>query len=139
MTAGARIVEAGRELLGTPFHHQGRAPGVGVDCVGLLVCVARALSIPHRDSRTYRRRPEGDRLERELAVSGLIRIEVEEAQAGDVLAFWIRRRTDVQHVGIMTGAGLLHTWAASGRVVEHRLDEFWSSRVASAWRYPEAE
>lgn len=132
------IVEAARELLGTPFHHQGRAPGVGVDCVGLLVCVARALSLPHQDCRTYRRRPEGDRLEHELAAAGLLRLEPEEAQVGDALAFWIRRRRDVQHAGIMTDVGLLHTWAATGKVVEHGMNDFWRARTSSAWRFPEA-
>ncbi len=28
-------IAAARTCLGTPFHHQGRAPGVGLDCIGL--------------------------------------------------------------------------------------------------------
>ena len=31
------MIAAARACLGTPFHHQGRMPGVGLDCIGLVI------------------------------------------------------------------------------------------------------
>lgn len=41
----AAIITAARAQLGTPFRHQGRS-AQGVDCVGLLICIGRALDLP---------------------------------------------------------------------------------------------
>ena len=38
-TTRTDVVAAAREWLGTPFHHQARLRGVGVDCVGLVIGV----------------------------------------------------------------------------------------------------
>ncbi len=32
------FVRVARSYIGTPFHHQGRLPGVGLDCAGVIVC-----------------------------------------------------------------------------------------------------
>ena len=45
MTCPVDIVKAARTYIGTPFHHRERQPGIALDCVGLLVCVARELGI----------------------------------------------------------------------------------------------
>lgn len=62
----ADIVAAARALLGTPFHHQGRVPGVGVDCAGVPICIARALGLvaPDWDVTAYPRVPDGVSLQR---------------------------------------------------------------------------
>ena len=39
------VVTAAREWIDTPFHHQARLKGVGVDCVGLVIGVARELAL----------------------------------------------------------------------------------------------
>ena len=36
MIARADIVAAARSLIGTPFRHQARLPGVGIDCLNLI-------------------------------------------------------------------------------------------------------
>ena len=38
----ADIIAIARACLGTPFRHQGRIPGVALDCAGLVVAVAAA-------------------------------------------------------------------------------------------------
>lgn len=43
------IIQEARTWLGTPFKHQGRLKGQGVDCLGLLVGVAAALRLRGRD------------------------------------------------------------------------------------------
>ncbi len=40
-TSGSDVVRTARTWLGTPYHHQGRLKGVGVDCAGLLIGVAQ--------------------------------------------------------------------------------------------------
>lgn len=132
----ARIVAVARGTIGTPFHHQARLVGVGIDCVGLLVHVAKTIGIPHVDVPVYSLRPNGDELERILALS-LNRIPVEEASVGDVLCFWIRKRGEPQHVSILTAPDrMIHTYADVGRVVEHGYAGNWPAHVSSAWRYP---
>lgn len=55
------VVAAARGLVGTPYHHQGRQPGVGIDCAGVPIVIARALQIidPHFDVNGYSRHPDG--------------------------------------------------------------------------------
>lgn len=36
-----KVVDVARSMIGTPFHAGGRLPHVGLDCSGLIVCVAR--------------------------------------------------------------------------------------------------
>ena len=51
----SRIVATAREYLLTPFHHQGRKKGVGIDCVGLIACVGHELGILDYDCTDYSR------------------------------------------------------------------------------------
>jgi len=39
------IIREARQWLGTPFHHQGRVRGVGVDCLQLLIGVYSAVGL----------------------------------------------------------------------------------------------
>ena len=45
MTSRADVVAAALAWTDTPFHHQARLKGVGVDCVGLVIGVARELGL----------------------------------------------------------------------------------------------
>lgn len=53
----AAIVSEARSMIGTPWHHQGRAPGVGLDCIGLVICVLARLGYEAKDRAGYRRAP----------------------------------------------------------------------------------
>lgn len=133
------IVNAARREKGTPFHHQGRATRMGIDCIGLLVMVARELGIPHQDETVYGREPSPEELRKGLEASGLVEIDPSDRQLGDVLVFWIKNRERPRHVGIQTdlyGEGLIHTYADVAKVVEHALDGFWRRRIAWVWRFP---
>jgi NlpC/P60 family putative phage cell wall peptidase len=132
-----QIITAARDYLGTPFHHQGRLKGVGIDCIGLLTGVAQELGITHHDFQGYSRHPDGVTLTRELTKAGLIPITVDEARPGDVIVFWITRPTLPCHAGILTYADhVIHTWSTIGQVVEHPYDDAWRKRVACAFRFP---
>jgi cell wall-associated NlpC family hydrolase len=45
MSIAHNMVLAARECLGTPFQHQGRVPGVGLDCVGVAIYAAREVGL----------------------------------------------------------------------------------------------
>lgn len=128
------VVEKAREYLGTPFVHQGRLKGVGVDCVGLLTGVARELGISQRDDRTYARQPDGEKLLRVLREE-MDEVPLEEARPGDVAVFWISRRTRrPQHIAILSDVGMIHTYADVGRVVETNVGR-WRRRTCAVFRF----
>lgn len=128
------VLAEARTWLGTPFRHQGRCRGVGVDCIGLIVGVARGLGLAVRDRADYPRQPDGHSLE--AALDGqLMRLRPGEIRPADVLLMRIRRMP--QHVGILAENGvILHAHSAAGRVVEMRLDERWWDRVVAGYRFP---
>lgn len=129
------IVATARTYLGTPFHHQGRLRGTGIDCVGLLVGVATELGLTQRDNQTYGRQPDGRTLLAELRAE-LDEISLRVRAPGDVLVFWmLRRQRWPQHIGFATDVGLLHTYQHVGRVVEHGLDARWLRRLCHAFRF----
>lgn len=140
--SGEKIVTAARRWLGTPFHHQGRVKGVGVDCAGLVIGVACELGIMDIDVTGYGHRPDDREMER-LVRAHLDEIPLAEVAPGDVLLLLIDGHP--QHLGILTdpgsgsgaGVGLIHAYAPARKVVEHRIDEVWASRIVAAFRFPQ--
>lgn len=132
-----KIVAAARECLGTPYHHQGRVVGVGLDCIGLLQHPAKRLKLTSGyDKLDYPTIPDGVTLQKHLEKAGLIEIPVDEADVGDIGGFFFGRGQLVRHAGIFSSVGLIHTWTGVGRVVEHGFDTSWRRRLAIAYRYP---
>lgn len=127
------IVAAARSYLGTRYHHQGRNRA-GIDCAGLIVCVARDLGVEVGDVAGYARTPDGDSLRR--AVEGQA-VRVATAQPGDILL--MRFDGDPQHLAIMTDYGMIHSYAQARRVVEHRVDAEWAKRIVAAYQFPGVE
>ena len=129
----AQVVAEARRWLGTPWVHQHRDCGAAVDCVGLVIGVARALGLvpPAFDFNGYSRRPDGTLLA--VCDMHMQRIQRAQMQPGDVLVVAVER--DPQHMGIVGDyAGgrlsLIHACGprtGHGRVVEHRL--VWTPRM----------
>lgn len=144
MTDAAKIIAQARGWIGTPYHHQARLKGVGCDCLGLVVGVADELGLKHEDGRAlssfdetdYSRQPDGERLTRMLQ-SVLHEVPKEEAAPGDLALFTIERNP--QHVGLLTeyegDLGVIHSYAPSRKVVEHRLDKKWQQRIIKVFRW----
>lgn len=135
---GARVVAAVEGWLDTPFRHQGRIKGIGVDCIGLAAGVARELGIAVVDELDYSRTPEaarmmfalGRHLPRLTAPAGE-RIG-DSLQPGDVVLFsWHGSAT---HVGIFTGDRFVHAYEPAGKVVAMTATRALRRRVVAAWR-----
>lgn len=125
------ICEA-RRWIGTPFHHQGRLLGVGVDCAGLVVGVARALGVCDYDVAGYGREPYQGLLQREVE-GQLTPIAVPEPGAVLLMRF----QTEPQHLGIYTSSDtIVHAYEHVGRCLEHRFSDVWRARVVQSYVLP---
>jgi NlpC/P60 family putative phage cell wall peptidase len=148
MTAARHdVVAEARTWLGTPFHHQARVRGVGVDCAGLVIGVSRALDLVPAtfDVTGYARQPDGRSL-LALCDQHMRRVDQADMGPGDVLV--LRWDHDPQHMGIVGdylhgGLSLIHALGVPGdkrsRVVEHRLDltvMIGGGRFVAAFRLP---
>lgn len=132
------VVAKAREYLHTPFVHQGRLKGIGVDCVGLLIGIAHELDVCEVEQVAYRRQEDG-RVLLEMLEKHLTRLpEDAEPLPGRILAF--RYRNAPQHAAVVTEAdgegrfSIIH--ALERGVVEHALDERWKRRLCGIFEIP---
>jgi cell wall-associated NlpC family hydrolase len=114
-----------RQWIGTPYHHQGRLPGVGLDCIGLLICAARELGYvpPDFNITGYRRVPDGHSLMRHMSEQ-FTQIDRADMAPGDYVCIAFDRHP--HHVGIigaypLGGLSIIHANSKVGRVEETRL------------------
>lgn len=141
------IVAQARTWLGTPFHHQARLKGKGCDCLGLIVGVVDELGLKDGngmrlaayDEVTYSKEPDGAYLIQKL--TGLLEeVPTHQARAGDLALFKVRENP--QHLAILSdyegGLGMIHSFAPSRRVVEHRLDDEWKSKMIKVFRWQQS-
>ena len=115
-------VAAARAELGTPWVHQGRLPGLALDCAGLVIVTARRLGMVAADWDVggYSRAPDGSMLalcEQHMQQIGVLEL-------GAVLVLQTDR--EPQHMGIVGdyrhgGWSVIHASNAAGSVVETRL------------------
>ena len=147
-TLQERVVASARGWLGTRFHHQGRLKKTdthkgGVDCLGLLVGVARDLelkaingkSITSYDHTEYTHTPDTVAL-RQIFNEIMTNVPIAGMRAADVVLMDINNMP--QHLGIITdisgSTGIIHAFAPARSVVEHLLDKYWRTRITAAFR-----
>lgn len=144
MTAasGADVVAAARVQLGVPWVHQARLPGVAVDCIGLVICIARSLGLlpADWDIGGYSRAPDGLMLE--TADLHMHRLGAPELGAVVIVAC----ERDPQHMGIVAdyrhgGWSIIHASNAAqpARVVETRLMFTRAMSLCAYYRLPGVE
>jgi NlpC/P60 family putative phage cell wall peptidase len=137
------IVALARGWLGTPYRHQASLKGVGCDCLGLVRGVyAEAYGRPAEEPPPYSRdwaEATGRETMIEAAARHLCRIELQDAQAGDVLIFRMRTGAMAKHAAIKTSEhGMIH--AVEGvPVCEVYLTPWWRRRIAAVFRFPDLE
>lgn len=134
--SGAEIAAVARGFAGTPYHEDGRIPGIGLDCAGVVVCTLRKLGIDAPDVLGLS--SAGDVY---AMLVGLIEqladpIADGSLQPGDLLVF--RSRSIYNHMAIYLGDGeMIHAYNSPSvrRVAVQPLDDAWSRRVAVIYRY----
>jgi cell wall-associated NlpC family hydrolase len=145
MTApGDRVAAEARKWIGTPWLHQGRNEH-GIDCVGLVVVVARALGVSDYDFGNYSRNPDGWRLLPHFAAGGATRIDPKDARKGDMLVFRYYRYPC--HVGILVEdtpePRVVHASAVRGTTMEEPLSAIGNpvagNLLVAAYRMPNPE
>lgn len=135
MVKRAEFVAEARTWIGTPFLHQGRTRH-GIDCAGVAIKCAHRLGISTFDIDGYSRVPSNGMMRR------LLREHTEEIPLANIdiadllhMAF----ATEPQHIVIVSSIDpvmIIHADSVVGRVVEHRLDGDWRSKVRGAYRIP---
>lgn len=136
----AAVVAAARAWLGTPYHDQQSALGLGCDCLGLARGVWRAVVGPEPQAVPRYSRDWGEVGPRELLRDGALRWMVprgrDEIEPGALLLFRMRDRAIAKHVGIVTEPGrFIHAYEHLG-VIEQPLTDAWRRRVAFVFAYP---
>ncbi|MDD3182358.1 MAG: NlpC/P60 family protein [Alphaproteobacteria bacterium] len=126
------LIESARACLGTPFHHQGRLPQVGLDCIGLIIVALRSVGLAVHDRTDYAQRPDGVSLIAALVAHGAVPVTT--VEAGDVLVF--RYDQQPQHVALaVTSERLIHSFAPAGKVVESEIGAYWRRRLVGIYRF----
>ncbi|MCA3072825.1 MAG: C40 family peptidase [Rhodocyclaceae bacterium] len=134
MITRADVVAEARRWIGTPYQHQARVLGVGVDCAGVVTEVARALGIATLDYDGYGRIPH-EGLLRTICEERFDRIDDPEPGCIVVMAF-LPGVAQEQHLGILTDTDtMIHAYERIGRCVEHRYSSTWRVRTRALYRY----
>lgn len=129
-----KLIAAAESMLGTPFHAQGRMPGIGLDCIGLVVCAARQCGFEPADRAAYPMRPDGT-LQPALEVQ-LVRV-YGAPEPGDVLLMVIDG-TQPHHVALYAGDDqIIHAHVKARRVVKQDYTQQLRQMVVATYRFPE--
>lgn len=122
------MIEIARELIGVPFHHQGRSKA-GVDCCGVLAHIFDRLCLPYLDDTEYDIIPEPDRLIKNLEAQPHLKFDL----VGPVLLMSFAGQPS--HIAIYGEGNIVHCYKASGKVVEQRLCEKWKKRIVARYSF----
>ena len=142
-----QVVAKAREYIGTPFQHQGRVKGKkgGIDCVGLVMCVAEELGIVGADGQPMLR---GDYFDYSAEpIDGYVHVgckvrlvpgDMRDIRPGDIACMKIP--TEPCHTAIISenGGALYVIHAYNGGkclVVEHILDKAWLRRICGVFHF----
>ena len=104
MVSRNNVVAEARSWIGTRWIHQGRDRN-GIDCIGLVVVVRRALGIGDYDVAGYPRVPDGTFLSHFVRAGG-VRVPILEIRPADLLLFRVARAPC--HVGIVRARRRCH-------------------------------
>lgn len=131
------LVAAARAYLGVPFRHQGRS-AAGLDCLGLLMAVARDLALPMAaaDETNYGRSPDAPYLKSRLdaVLERVSRVELR--SEGRVALFRFASMAGGHHLGLTTEIGLIHAYAQARAVVETCRPRHWWRATVAVYRVP---
>lgn len=124
-------VAAARAAVGTPFRPQGRAPGLGLDCIGVVLLAAQGADVLLPPLPAYAMSGDhGDTLIEALMALGCRPVPA--ARPGDLIV--AEPAPGRRHLAVASESGIIHAHAGLGRVVEGPLPTDWT--LIGAWRLP---
>ena len=132
------VLRQARSCLDIPWQHQGRTR-LGVDCLGLIILVAKELGIRGADVdyTTYSREADPAELTR-LCRHYLLPIPLAAMRPGDVVQ--LRDAISPCHLAFLANKGhpysLIHAVTKWGKVVEHGFTRPWPHMVKAAYSLP---
>jgi cell wall-associated NlpC family hydrolase len=132
------IFETARGFHGTRFRHQGRLPGIGLDCVGVVSKTAHALGISQYDFTNYPRNPDFYTFQSHFD-NNMRKKKLADILPGDVVIF--KQRMFTCHCGIIgdrRGLSLIHAYLPRKAVTEEDfLNSEWDKpdRFVAAYEY----
>lgn len=134
----AAFLAAARERVrdAVRFRHQGRGER-GVDCAGLTVVCMTQLGRETIDIPAYSREALGDKLKQQMILNFGEPVERASMQVGDIVL--MKFKGEPSHIAVLAdylygGLSVIHAYAASRKVIEHRLDEVWRSYISEVFR-----
>ena len=137
------IVCIARDWIGTPYHHQASAKGVGTDCLGLVRGVWRELygaepQLPVAYTRDWAE-ASGHETMLEAAERHLVRALDASPQAGAVVIFRLRSDMAAKHAAIVASPATMIHAMEGGPVAEVSLSPWWRRRIAGLFLFPGIE
>lgn len=128
---GQRAAAAAERYVGTPWRHQGRRPGAGLDCIGLVAAAYASAGLDVRDDRTYGHPCRPGILRRALVEHfGAPRAD---RRVGDVVLLWIREPRWEIHCGIVVSASTMVHALERQRASFASLDGHWGRAIAAVF------
>jgi NlpC/P60 family putative phage cell wall peptidase len=135
----AAIVRAAHDWVDTPYHHQARVKGVGVDCAQLIAGIAEDVGLVSDSKIPANYSPEWHLHNREEMLMDMLRyfgcVEVPAAQMGDILCFRFGRA--VGHLGVLIDQStIIHARIDLGKVVLNTLTDDLKRRHTHTFTFP---
>lgn len=136
------IVKAARAWIGAPYKHQGRTRN-GLDCVGLLVAVARDVGHPVNAPEAYSDTPQGWQLIKPCEEQLWRPARQNRLIPGDLAVFTGWHRNEPQHFAFIgnheNGMTIIHSFSKFGAVVEQPWSRFWNHNFKVLYVLPGTE
>lgn len=137
-----KIVEAALGWVDTPYHHQARVKGVGVDCAQLIAGIAEETGhiaagtpIPFNYSTEWHLHNREEQLLQNLEAFGCTRKEGLNPEPGDILCFQYGRA--VSHLGVYVGNDMfVHAANNLGKVALNTLSPETLKRLKFIYIFP---
>lgn len=139
-----KIIQEALTWLHTPYHHQARQKGIGVDCAQFIAGIAINLGIFPEDldmptdySIEWHLHNREERLVQGLIERGCIQKDINDTQPGDILCFKMGRA--VGHLGLMMPDDqFIHAQnlVEPTRVVLNTLSANWKKRHVLTFSFP---
>lgn len=126
-----KVIAAAKALLGSPFHHAGRDPKIGIDCAGLIIAVGAAVGSGITGPTDYQPRGDFSAMMAELSAQ-LADTDRPVNTPGNIIS--ISYRLAAAHCAIVIDHGqIVHAISNRGTVIDSFIR--YEKHITGAWRY----